>query len=235
MVLKKLSRSVAAVATAAMMVSPMMAMAANSPAVSPTVDQLEGVESYTVDEKGNVTSLSLTDKTVNGPLDIMTPGGVAFLVIKNGEWDKTFSTTKGEGENAVVTPVEYDGAKFIADGGVIMTWVSGFVTDSTGAYFVAAGKVVEEETVAEYNGEWFAIKGGQVDTTVTGPKTFKDAEGTEVTGLFAAGRMIKEFEGITDDGKNSYYVSSGVIRTDLNGPVVTPIGTFEFKNGVVVK
>ena len=59
--------------------------------------------------------------------------------------------------------------------------------------------------------------GGKVDTTVTGPKTFKDAKGNDVTGLFAAGRMIKEFSGFTDDGSKTYFVEEGVIRTDLSG------------------
>ena len=233
MVLKKLSRSVAAVATAAMMVSPMIANAANSPETAPTAKDLvdAGKAEATFDEKGNVTSLKVVGNTDDGVLPITQNGGTAYLIIKNGEWDKTFTSKSGD----TVKTVTVDGAEFVADQGVVMTWVNGAVTFQDGAYFVAAGKVVKEETVAEYAGEWFAIKGGKVDTTVTGPKTFKDANGTEVTGLFAAGRMIKEFDGITDDGKNSYYVSSGVIRTDLNGVVATPIGSFEFKNGVVVK
>ena len=236
MVLKKLSRSVAAVATVAMMVSPMMAMAANSPAAAPTAKDLvdAGKAEVTFDENGNVASLKVTDPAgagKDGVLPITQNGGVAYLIIKNGEWDKTFTSKQAD----KVTPVTVDGEDFIADQGVVMTWVNGAVTFADGAYFVAAGKIVKEETVAEYKGEWFAIKDGKVDTTVTGPKTFKDAKGTEVTGLFAAGRMIKEFDGITDDGKNSYYVSSGIIRTDLNGVVATPIGSFEFKNGVVVK
>ena len=233
MVLKKLSRSVAAVATAAMMVSPMMAMAANSPETAPTAKDLvdAGKAEATFDEKGNVASLKVVGNTDDGVLPISQNGGVAYLIIKGGEWDKTFTSKSGD----TVKTVTVSGEEFIADQGVVMTWVNGAVTFADGAYFVAAGKIVKEETVAEYAGEWFAIKDGKVDTTVTGPKTFKDAKGTEVTGLFAAGRMIKEFDGITDDGKNSYYVSSGIIRTDLNGVVATPIGSFEFKNGVVVK
>ncbi len=236
MVLKKLSRSVAAVATAAMMVSPMMAMAANSPATVPTAQDLvdEGKAEVTYDDNNNVASLKVTDPAgagKDGVLPITQNGGVAYLIIKGGEWDKSFSSKSGD----VVTPVKVDGEDFIADQGVVMTWVSGLVTDAKGACFVAAGKIVKEDTVAEYDGQWFVIKDGYVDASFKGAKTFKDANGTEVTGLFAAGRMLKEFDGITDDGTNSYYVSSGIIRTDLNGVVPTPIGSFEFKNGVVVK
>ena len=242
MVLKKLSKTMAAAATAAMMIaSPMMAMAANSPATVPTAQDLvdEGKAVVTFDEEGNVASLTVIDPAgvgKDGVLPITQKGGVAYLIIKNGEWDKTFTSKKAD----KVTPVTVDGEDFIADQGVVMTWVNGAVTFADGAYFVAAGKIVKEETVAEYKGEWFAIKDGKVDTTVTGPKTFKDAKGNDVTGLFAAGRMIKEFSGFTDDGSKTYFVEEGVIRTDLSGEVEGKMadGTVvkaTIKNGVVVK
>ena len=239
MVLKKLSKTMAAAATAAMMIaSPMMAMAANSPATVPTAQDLvdEGKAVVTFDEKGNVETLTVVGNTDDGVLPITQNGGVAYLVIKGGEWDKSFTSKQAD---KVVT-VTVDGADFIIDKGVVMTWVNGVVTFEDGAYFVAAGKIVKEETVAEYAGEWFAIKGGKVDTTVTGPKTFKDGKGNDVTGLFAAGRLIKEFSGFTDDGSKTYFVEEGVIRTDLSGEVTGKNGAGEtvtatIKNGVVVK
>ena len=239
MVLKKLSKTMAAAATAAMMIaSPMMAMAANSPATVPTAQDLvdKGKAVVTFDEKGNVETLTVVGNTDDGVLPITQNGGVAYLIIKNGEWDKTFTSKQAD----KVTPVTVDGEDFIADQGVVMTWVNGAVTFADGAYFVAAGKIVKEETVAEYAGEWFAIKDGKVDTTVTGPKTFKDAKGNDVTGLFAAGRLIKEFSGFTDDGSKTYFVEEGVIRTDLSGEVTGKNGAGEtvtatIKNGVVVK
>ena len=243
MVLKKLSRSVAAVATAAMMVSPMMAMAAPSPVV-PTVDKLveQGKATATFDEKtGALTSLTVVGNEDDGVLAVEIDNTVVFLVIKGGKWDTSFTSITGEKGKEVVTPVTLDGEDFIAEDGVVLTTVNGIVTDSQGAYFVAAGRIVKDDTVAEYQGEWFAIKGGKVDATVTGPKTFKDAKGNDVTGLFAAGRMIIEFSGFTDDGSKTYYVDEGVIRTDLTGgPITAKNGAGEtvtayIENGVVVK
>ncbi|MBR6848822.1 MAG: hypothetical protein IKM88_01115, partial [Lachnospiraceae bacterium] len=66
MVLKKLSKTMAAAATAAMMIaSPMMAMAANSPATVPTAQDLvdEGKAVVTFDEKGNVETLTVVGNT----------------------------------------------------------------------------------------------------------------------------------------------------------------------------
>ena len=237
MVLKKLSRSVAAVATAAMMVSPMMAMAANSPETAPTAKDLvaDGKAEATFDEKGNVTSLTVVGNTDDGVLAISQNGGTAYLVIKGGKWDKDFDSVK----NDVVTPVELGGEQFIAEDGVVLTTVNGIVTDAKGAYFVAAGRIVKEaDQVASYEDpkegtQWFVVKNGRVDVSFTGTKEFADKSGT---GLFAAGRLIKEFSGVTDDGKDSYYVQNGVVRTDLNGDVVLPDGNhYQFKNGVLQK
>lgn len=240
MVLKKLSKTMAAAATAAMMIgSPMMAMAANSPVV-PTVEKLvaDGLATATFDEEtGALTSLTVVGNTDDGVLPVDIDGTVVYLVIKGGQWDNAFTSKQGDD----VVTVTVDGDQFIVDKGVVMTWVNGIVTYDEAAYFVAAGKVVTAETVAEYQGEWFAIKGGKVDTSVTGPKTFKDAKGNDVTGLFAAGRLIKEFSGFTTDTTGTmYFVEEGVIRTDLSGEVEGKLedGTVAkatIKNGVVVK
>ena len=239
MVLKKLSRSVAAVATAAMMVSPMMAMAAPSPvvpSVQDLVDQNKATATFD-EETGALTSLTVVGNTDDGVLPVKIDNTVVYLVIKGGQWDNAFTSKQGDD----VVTVAVDGDQFIVDKGVVMTWVNGIVTYDEAAYFVAAGKVVMDETVAEYNKEWFAIKGGKVDTSFTGIKVFQDANGTNVTGLFAAGRLISEFSGFTTDTTGTmYFVEKGVVRTDLSGEVEGKLadGTVAkatIKNGVVVK
>lgn len=220
MVLNKLSKSFATVATVGMMVAnPMMAMAADSPTPNgdPTLEDLGSSVAYQKDEQGNITELSIPGSTADGLLNVqIQPGVTVWFVIDDGVWDSAYTTTTKnvEGENVIVPYVRADGEEFICDGGIVQTWTDGIVTDAEGAYFVVAGHIRRDlNTFAVYDETWFAIKNGTVDQSVTGPRTFEDFDGNEVTALFAAGRMLKEFTGVTDDPEGHHYeVEQGVIK-----------------------
>ncbi len=245
MVLKKLSKVFAATASVAMMASPMMAMATNSPALG-SVEGYEaaGIIETETDNSGNLTHIEFANSNATTVVVMEYKGALVPFAFENGEWNSNYSTQTNGG---AITPYEDEatGGEFLVSGGIVMTWISGMVTDGsgTGGYYVANGEIQKNAGFTPYEGCWFVLKNGQVDKSFTGAKTFVDGEGREVTALFAAGRQITEFTGITDDGQgNSYLVVSGVIRTDVNGTHTVSVdgseanvATFTFENGRVVR
>ena len=113
--------------------------------------------------------------------------------------------------------VTYNGATFLVANGRVAD-VSGLHMDPEGNdwYFLSHGQVCDHTGLVMYDGEWFYVKNGRLDTSLS---DFVAYDG----GLFfvAAGRIVTEANGLCmdPDGTDWYYLANGQVQTQYTGPV----------------
>jgi hypothetical protein len=102
-------------------------------------------------------------------------------------------------------------------------------------YFLANGTVQEVTQLAEYDGEWFYVEDGIIDTEMNG---LVDYDGG--TFMLGAGRIQKEVSGLWENSKsiggdgNWYYLANGQVQKDYTGLVQYDGAWFYVENGQLV-
>lgn len=246
MLMKKLSKSVAAVAAASMMLgSSMMAFAAPSEKVEvPTAEELEELGLVTVErnEEGVLIGLTIDGSNEDSVLTIEEGGEAKALVMKGGVWDPTFSSYD-EATNTI-TPFVVEGAdgykaEYMVAGGTIITSGNGATICADGkCYFLVDGRIAREaaKSLVEYNGAWFACENGMIDTEFSGEFDYVDGEGNAVKALIVSGRLATEADGLVVGfaGKN-YFANNGVVMTNLTSDsVIYGENIFEVVEGEII-
>ncbi|MBR3103737.1 MAG: carbohydrate-binding domain-containing protein [Lachnospiraceae bacterium] len=111
--------------------------------------------------------------------------------------------------------VSYDGASFLVANGRVAD-VSGLQPDPEGNdwYFLSHGQVCDHTGLVMYDDEWFYVKNGKLDTSLSDFVSYND-------GLFfvAAGRIVTEANGLhmDPDGTAWYYLANGQAQTQYTG------------------
>ena len=102
-------------------------------------------------------------------------------------------------------------------------------------YFLAGGKVQEVTQLAEYEGEWFLVEKGVIDTTKSALVEYNGGKF-----VVAAGRIVSEYDGLWQNAKSIggndewYYVADGKVQTDYTGLVQYDGEWFYVENGQLV-
>ena len=148
------------------------------------------------------------------------------LYYEDGAWKNDFTSLVKIGkdwyyiENGVWISdkygfIEYEGYLFIVANGVLAK-ETGLVMDpnSDKWYFCAEGQVVKHTGLAMYDGEWFYVENGVLDT---GLNALVEYNG----GLFyvAAGRLLREVNGLAMDPNSPdwYFVALGEVQVHYTG------------------
>jgi hypothetical protein len=175
------------------------------------------------------------DAMVNPPHPVLTTGIVkdedgAFRLYEMGMFDEDF-TGIYDGYNYVL---EKSGKWYVVEG----IWEN----DAMGAtlvgdtwYFLANGKVQEVTQLAEYQGKWFYVVNGVIDTSKT---ALVDYNGGKF--VVAKGRIVDEYNGLWQNAKSIggddswYYVANGQVQTQYTGLVLYDGEWFYVENGQLV-
>ena len=175
------------------------------------------------------------DAKYNPPHPVLTTGIIkdedgAFKLYKMGVFDKDF-TGIYDGYNYVL---EKSGKWYVVEG----IWEN----DAMGAtlvgstwYFLANGKVQEVTQLAEYQGKWFYVVNGVIDTSKT---ALVDYNGGKF--VVALGRIVDEYSGLWQNAKSIggddswYYVAKGQVQTQYTGLVQYNGEWFYVENGQLV-
>ena len=102
-------------------------------------------------------------------------------------------------------------------------------------YFLAGGKVQEVTQLAEYEGEWFLVEDGVIDTTKSALVEYNGGKF-----VVAVGRIVSEYDGLWQNAKSIggndewYYVADGKVQTDYTGLVQYDGEWFYVENGQLV-
>ncbi|MCR5544000.1 MAG: hypothetical protein K6F55_07600 [Eubacterium sp.] len=110
--------------------------------------------------------------------------------------------------------------------GVVATGFNGLaagtIDGKDGLYMVADGRFdYLYEGFGYYNGDFWYVHDGAVDTSVSGIVTVKDETGDDVTAYLDGGRIDYEFTGFVGTWQDDtiYYVYEGLVPYDFSGPV----------------
>ena len=175
------------------------------------------------------------DAMVNPPHPVLTTGIIkdedgAFKLYEMGVFDEDF-TGIYDGYNYVL---EKSGKWYVVEG----IWEN----DAMGAtlvgetwYFLANGKVQEVSQLAEYQGKWFYVVNGVIDTSKT---ALVDYNGGKF--VVAVGRIVDEYNGLWQNAKSIggddswYYIANGQVQTQYTGLVLYDGEWFYVENGQLV-
>ena len=263
MALKKLSKAMAVTATAAMMVSPMMAMAAYSPIPEASVDDyangdVDGVVA-TVDN-GVVTDLMIDQDHDGQPDDVDTvvaivgtDGKTYHFIVEDGRFSKNLNTTDGNGK---INPYEIKNvefasgtkdASFIVVDGVINESATGIIksADLTKSYYANAGMIQSDYTglAWSYKGvtpaanedpnKWYVVN-GVIDQTKNGIFEVTDTNGVKNTWLLHWGAVNQEYRGIINwNDGKAYLVYDGMVFPSWTGTCTINGNAYEVNAGVI--
>ncbi|MBO6307975.1 MAG: leucine-rich repeat protein [Oribacterium sp.] len=203
-----------------------------------------------VEDSNGKTSVYQNGKAVEnytGLAKLGTKDDAPWVYVENGKRNQEYSGF-----------VDYDGASFWVSGGTMDPKSEGLKLDTTTDtwYYVGAGMVQNYTGLATYNGEWFYVENGKLNTTLN---AFVEYDG----GLFAvgAGRIISEYNGLMQDPQNTktgdwyffskgqaqkqytglaqydgawFYIQSGKFDPTYTGSVVYDGATFNVVNGQAV-
>lgn len=127
----------------------------------------------------------------------------------------------------------FDGGRYYLVNGVVDKNKSGMVQDPNNKndwYYCVFGKVLTQKNgLVQYNGKWFMVKNGWLDTTYTG---FAEYDG----GLFfvARGQLKTEKKGLAQDPNNPddwYFCSNGQVQKKKTGIAIYNKAGFYVENG----
>lgn len=132
--------------------------------------------------------------------------GGEFYVIEDGVWQENVSEF-----------AYYDGKLFRVSLGRIDTEANGLVNDPVNTmdwYYCYQGQVQDYSGLAEYDGAWFYVKDGLMDTTMRG---YVDYDGGKF--YVAAGRILREVNGLAQDPENGewFYCANGEAQLQYTG------------------
>ena len=132
--------------------------------------------------------------------------GGEFYVFKDGIWQEDISEF-----------TTYNGCLFRVTYGSIDKKANGLVNDPVNTmdwYYCNQGQVVDYTGLVEYDGAWFYVNKGLMDTTMKGYVSYD-------SGLFyvAAGRILREVNGLAQDPNTSewYYCANGEAQLQYTG------------------
>ena len=165
---------------------------------------------------------------------------------EEGKWhyykDDEIDTTKTD-------IVEFEGGEFWVVNGDLAVDANGLTICPEDAYFCSQGQIQRVDGFAEYDGEWFMIKNGKLDTSANG---IFDYDGSQF--VFAAGQLQKDVNGLWQNPKDDqwyflangqvqnysgvaeydgefFVLKNGVLDSDYNGTIVYDGKTFNVVNG----
>jgi ribosomal protein L32 len=124
--------------------------------------------------------------------------------------------------------VEFEGGKFWVIKGVLASGANGLTICPDGkGYFLSQGQIQTITGEAEYQGDWFLIRNGELDVNGNGLYKYDGAKFA-----FAAGKLRKDINGLwqnPQDGK-WYFLANGQVQ-DKTGVALYDGAAFLLKNG----
>lgn len=124
--------------------------------------------------------------------------------------------------------VEYNGGEFIVYNGVKGHWEGLTACPGDKFYYLSDGQIQRVTQLAEYQDEWFAIKNGELDTSVNGIVNYNGGKF-----VFSLGRLCREYNGLwynADDGE-FYFLAQGQVQDQFSGVTYFDGEFFLLKNG----
>jgi hypothetical protein len=171
---------------------------------------------------------------VNPPHPVLKTGiykeDGAFKLYEMGMFDADF-TGIFDGYNDVLGQT----GKWYVKNGIWKNNAMGATLVGSTWYFLANGKVQEVTQLAEYQGKWFYVVNGVIDTTKT---ALVDYNGGKF--VVAEGRIVDEYNGLWQNAKSIggddswYYVANGQVQTQYTGLVLYDGEWFYVENGQLV-
>lgn len=143
-----------------------------------------------------------------------------WYYFKNDEWQKDYTGF-----------VTFQGGEFWVTEGIVDTSLNGLINCPGDKWlFFAQGQVQKVTKIEYYQGQGFALKNGQLDLSANG---LLDFDGGKFA--FAAGRLLKEVNGIWQNPKDKvwYFLSQGQLQL-YTGTATYDGATFELVNGIVI-
>ena len=135
----------------------------------------------------------------------------------------------GEIDTTKTDIVEFQGGEFWVVNGDLAVDANGLTICPEDAYFCSQGQIQRVDGFAEYDGEWFMIKNGMLDTSANG---IFDYDGSQF--VFAAGQLKKDVNGLWENPKDNkwYYMANGQVQ-NYSGVAQYDGKFFVLKNGVL--
>lgn len=149
-----------------------------------------------------------------------------WYLVDNGKVEETTKLVAYEGQVFYVQDGKLDADKtdfinvndgsFLVINGRVASEANGLVADpdSRDWYFVSQGQVQNTTDLVSYDGEWFYVQNGKLDTAKA---DFVGYDGSLF--LVAAGRIVREANGLVmdPDGDAWYYCAAGQVQTQYTG------------------
>ena len=138
----------------------------------------------------------------------LRPGTVMGTLVRDS--DGIYRVYKNGVFNPVTGFIQYEGALFYVQSGVMDSSVNGLKNDPNNPsiwYFCSGGQVQAQYSgLAEYSGEWFYLSDGVLDTTRTGIVMYDGGQF-----MIALGRILREANGLVQDPNTGrwYYLAAG--------------------------
>ena len=128
----------------------------------------------------------------------------------------------------------YDGSLFFVSNGNVLTELNGIQQDPANPdiwYFCSQGQVQQYSGLAEYDGEWFSLIDGKLDTSYSGLVAY---DGSRF--MVAKGRLIREANGLIQDPvspEDWYYIAEGQVQTQYTDLAYYDGAWFYLENGKI--
>ena len=117
--------------------------------------------------------------------------------------------------------VEYSGSKFLVVKGYVSTESDGLINDPDNKsdwYYCSAGQVCNVTQLVQYDGEWFYVTNGKLDTTFSGLVSYDGSKFIVAAGQIQTGvnGLWQNAKSLGGDGK-WYYFANGQAQTQYSG------------------
>lgn len=136
---------------------------------------------------GKLEKVTTLYECADGTFVLLNDGKVSSytgLFQYDGAW---FYLANGKVATNVCGLQKHDGAEFVVANGQVLTGLNGLWQDhnSTEWFYIAAGKKTTYTGLAQYDGAWFYVTNGKLDTTFCGEVEYDGATFTVVNGMLA--------------------------------------------------
>ena len=149
------------------------------------------------------------------------------------ENDKFVCYTNGVKDTTKNSFITFEGIQYFVSNGVLIDTMNGLVNDPKNPsawYYCANGAVQKYTGLAEYDGAWFYVADGKLDTNISGYVAYD-------TGLFyvGLGRIMTEVNGLAQDTATGawYYLANGQVQNQYTGLAMYDNAWFYVVNGVL--
>ena len=204
---------------------------------------------------GNVGTFTAPNGTVDVEFEQIIDTGKESLVENDGEYIYCVDGVEDYSKTGFVT---IDDAAFFINAGKVDTNANGLIADpdSTDWYYCAEGIVQKVTQLVEYDGEWFYVTDGCLDTEFAGLVEYdgglfvvaagqiKDVNGLwqneETFGgdgtwyFFSLGQAQTQYTGLALYDGTWFYVQNGVFNPEFSGSIVYDETIVHIKDGVMV-